>query len=322
MTAKQFFKSTAFKCIAVLLSVLLVSGIILTLAYSLLKVDDEERFNRKISVVYDGDTVTSEEITLSGNTSFYGATIEKQWYIQEKNDYLIQASARGNGGSVTCWVALNMTADRKSVVKISKVLVYSVGDPAEFLDHISADVYDKFIDDYYPGKEFSYGTKDDEEYIETGASYTMTAICKSVNAAIDYAGGVVDPYENFLYRELVDTKKLEMSVDGTTVNYTIVTTGNGHTEPFTIKVSVDEAKTIKAYEITHNGSTEGYDTQMSEELKNLVGKNLDQVKALLNSVTTGASSGARLSNELCFNAAAFALANYDLALTFDKGGNA
>ena len=44
MTAKQFFKSTAFKCVVTLLCVLLISGIFLTLMNGLLAVSEEERF--------------------------------------------------------------------------------------------------------------------------------------------------------------------------------------------------------------------------------------------------------------------------------------
>lgn len=66
MTAKQFFKSTAFKCIAVLLSVLLVSGVLLAVAYGFLEVTDEERFSRKIGVMYGGEAVTATEQDISG----------------------------------------------------------------------------------------------------------------------------------------------------------------------------------------------------------------------------------------------------------------
>ena len=85
MTVKQFFKGTAFKCIVVLMSVLLISGVLLAICWGFLEVTDDERFNRKIGAVYGGETVTAVEQDLSGkNTSVSGATIQKLWYIEEK----------------------------------------------------------------------------------------------------------------------------------------------------------------------------------------------------------------------------------------------
>ena len=73
MTAKQFFKSTTFKCLITLLCVLLVSGIFLTVMNSLLKVTDEERFARAINKIY-GKSVTTEKVAVAQYNS--DATID------------------------------------------------------------------------------------------------------------------------------------------------------------------------------------------------------------------------------------------------------
>lgn len=60
MSAKSFFKSTAFKCIVVLLSIVLLCSVFLTICNALFYVSDEERLNRALSELYDGESVTTE----------------------------------------------------------------------------------------------------------------------------------------------------------------------------------------------------------------------------------------------------------------------
>ncbi|MCX4287376.1 MAG: hypothetical protein OSJ68_08870, partial [Clostridia bacterium] len=70
MTVKQFFKSTAFKCIITLLCVLLVSGIFLTVMNGLLEVTEQERFERALAKIYGGNVKTTE-ISLSDQTTTF-----------------------------------------------------------------------------------------------------------------------------------------------------------------------------------------------------------------------------------------------------------
>ena len=62
-TVKGFFKSTSFKCIAVLLAIVLISGILLTICNSLFYVSEAERLQRVLSSVY-GREVTATAIAL------------------------------------------------------------------------------------------------------------------------------------------------------------------------------------------------------------------------------------------------------------------
>jgi len=331
MTVKEFFKGKAFKCIIVLMCILLISGILLSVCWGFLEVTDEERFNRKIGSVYGGETVTAEAQDISDkNTSVSDAKIQSVWLIKEKNDYLVQAASRGNGGDVTCWIAINMDESLKTVTGIEKVLVYSVADAAEYVMNIGEEIYEKFVTEYEDGKVFEYGTKGSDQFIATNATFTMTAICNCVNGSVSfikaYAGGgtIVDPLEGFSHKDYINGDKTTWTVDGTAVKYSIVTKGIAPAGAFTITLTVDSDKAVKNYTIVTNGSTNGqYETSMSEQAKNLNGKTLEDVLGFLGA--TGDDNvlhtGATLSNSQCHYAAAFALANYDKCQASPKGGN-
>ena len=322
MTVKQFFKSTAFKCIAVLLCVLLVSGILLAIAWGFLEVTDEERFNRKIGAVYGGETVTATEQDISEkNTSIGGANIPKLWYIEENEDYLVQAASRGYGGDITCWISVEMQGS--NVVGIGKVLRYAVADAPELIGNIGEDVYELFSEEYTAGKIFSYGDKTSSEYISTGASYSLTAICNCVNGAVEFvkayaSGAEIVSYE---YSELIDLNQTEWTVNGEDIEYKIITSASSDPDRFTFTIKVDGTKTITEYSIDVNGSTGTYGNQMAQAAKDLTGKNLADVQGYLNNAGGVLNTGATKSNERCYNAAAFALANYEKILNAAKEGN-
>lgn len=330
MTVKQFFKSQAFKCIAVLMSILLVCGVLLAVCWGFLEVTDEERFNRKIGTIYGGDTVKATAQDLSGkNLKVSGATIENLWYIEQKNDYLVQASSKGNGGDVTCWITVNMEGD-KTVKGVGKVLLYSVADAAEFKDNISAGVYDKFATDYVDGKEFSYGTESSPDYIHTGASRTLTAICNDVNAAVAFVKAYVSGVNiERDYTRFIDKTLTTWEIDGETVKYDVHTTGE-EPYPFQITIHVDASGTITEYVIVHNGSSteedgaeEEYADIMSPLLykRKLIGKTLEDIEGYLDNKDGVLETGATRSNTVCFEAAAYALTEYAKIMNANEGGN-
>lgn len=186
MTVKQFFKGKAFKSIVVLLCVLLVSGVLLSVCWGFLEVTDEERFARKINAMYSGETVMHTALDISEkNTSVSNATIQNVWFITEKNDYLVQAASRGYGGDIICWVAVTVD-ENQNVTGIRKVIKYAVKDSAELIGNIGDDLYSKFATEYEDGKIFAYGDKNSDEYISTGATYTMSAICNCVNGSVEF----------------------------------------------------------------------------------------------------------------------------------------
>lgn len=341
MTVKQFFKGTAFKCIVVLMSVLLISGVLLAICWGFLEVTDEERFNRKIGAVYGGETVTAVEQDLSGkNVKVNDATIQKMWYIEEKNDYLVQAYSRGNGGNITCWITVNMT-DANTVKGIGKVLFYSTEDAAEYVGNIPDSIYEKFPTDYTDDKIFNTG-----DFISTGATFTLTAICNDVNGAVAfvkaYASGeeIVDPFAGYEYTKYLDEQTLSnIKVNGSTVEYSITTKGEIYGKfKITIHVTKDNGvNKITKYEIVQNGSSNYHDDKTGQDVNYiplmsptalaLNGKTLDEIKGYiaLNDGTKDdvINTGATISNCHCYYAAAFALANYDKLLSENsQGGNA
>lgn len=333
MTVKGFFKGKAFKCIAVLLCVLLVSGVLLSVAYvGGLKVTDEERFARKINAVYGGETVTATETDISDkNTSVNNATIQNVWYITEKKDYLVQASSRGYGGDITCWIAITLNDDLQSVKGVRKVIKYAVADAAELIGNIGDEIYEKFATDYEDGKTFGYGTEGNDDFISTGASYTMSAICNCVNGSIEFIKAhiseaeISNPLEGLQHTDVIDGTQTTWSAQSGVITYNIVTLGTGKPNAFTFTIKVtkegDTAK-ITEYTIVTNGSTAGFEASMAQQAKNLNGKTLAEVSTLLNGTEAGSlTTGATYSNQHCYKAAAFALANYDACLNSPKGGN-
>lgn len=350
MTVKQFFKGKAFKSIVVLLCVLLVSGILLSVCWGFLEVTDKERFDRKINAMYGGETVTATEQDISDkNTSVSGAYVQNVWYIEEKSDYLVQAASRGYGGDIICWVAVTVDAD-KNVTGIRKVIKYAVKDAAELIGNIGDEVYEKFSTDYVEGKVFDYGTEGTSEYIKTGASHTLGAICNCVNGSVEFVkayasgGSVADPYANYTLKDYIDMDSTSWTVNNGVVSYRIVTTAYPPVNAFTITLDVGADKKVANYTITVNGSKPKGETNYEELMDASVkdgslfnGKQLSfftdfygadmaykPVTAITDgSLVTGASVKGYPSKStyLCASAAAFALANYDTCVTAPKGGN-
>ena len=206
MTVKGFFKSNAFKCIITLLCVLLVSGVLLTIAYGFMEVSNGERLQRAVKKVYttsspivhgldeNGEDViissedknpkglVSESVT-SGNAviiSAYKITFE------DKDDvhYLVQSRGKGgySGGTVICWVAIKVDLENKKVIKIEKVQI-GENTNQSFIGKITEKMLNDFTEDL---PEDGFTTKGDNATVSTGATYSSNAICNSVNGAVDW----------------------------------------------------------------------------------------------------------------------------------------
>ena len=339
MTCKQFFKSTAFKCIITLLCVLLISGVFLTLAYGFLEVTDEEKFNRKVGNLYsDGASVTTEDRNIE-STKVGSSTMEKLWFIPEKNDYLVQVSSKGRDGAIVTWVIVEMDSTNKKVEGVGTVLVYDKV-ASEYADKIPGwnTNIENFSKDYKDGIVYAYGTKGDPMYINTGASISFTTISNSVNDAITFvkayaSGGSIEksPLEDFLYTENIDINSMEIPMleDGK-VTYTIKTKGYGASDPFTITVVVNSEKKIESFTVDATGANNGYESMMPDVENIFKGKDLSYFTGLYGedmeykgvasfddtTITTGASNANVASNStyLCMYAGAFATANYENSL--------
>lgn len=338
MTVKQFFKSTAFKCIVTLLCVLLVSGIFLTVMNGLLEVTPEEKRDRAISKIY-GTTVSVEEVATTGFNDD-SATIDEAYKVEDGN-YLIKSTGLGaySGGSVTCWVVVKVS--NNTVTGIGKVVIDS-NTKQTLMSQFTDGVLNQFSAKYNPDQPF-------ESSIITGATATLTknAICNSVNAAASFVqsqfGPVwVSPYADFALTKYINIKKNMTGhevKDGGVVVYHVVTNGYGDAGSFKIDIEVTDGL-ISKYEITQGGSTEGYDAFIPASIKNgelFIGKGLDYFTTLYgedmnykaiasaegNTIVTGATTESIASNSsyLCMYAGAFATANYNRVLQLGQGGN-
>lgn len=328
MTAKQFFKSASFKCIATLMGILLICGIFLSIAYAFLEVSAEERLQRAISKIY-GYTVETEAVDIT-NSEIGKSIIEEAYYVKDDGNYLIKSTGKEgyDSGTVTCWIIVEV--DGGKVTGIGKVTIESnVGQ--SFISRVTDAALDQFVEFY----------TDDIIYtpdLITGATvtYTKTALCNAVNGAINFVKTEVlgeetaaDPFEGFMFTEYIETALSSYSVDGTQVTYKVVTSGYEYASTFRLTIVVGEGATIVSFAIDENGngSTEDFDEEMDASVLNgsyFNGKTLDDLTAVLGDDLSFPSSapdifaGASYSSYLCMYAAGFAVANYDACIA---GGN-
>ena len=338
MTVKQFFKSTTFKCIITLLCILLVSGIFLTIMNGLLEVTEGEKLQRAIGSIYGGSTTIygkdDKEITASETSPkglidtpvvYDNAEIVQMYRIVYggDTDYLVLSKGTGGygGGSVTCWVAVNVNTQTNSIIKVRKVSI-SESVNQSFIGNITDTFLTSFTKEY---KDY-YSTADG--YLTSGASLSSNAICNAVNGATGYIKSevfgevVTNPYEEFDYIKFINVSNPgsypELGEDGDVIFHIVTKPSSGEAGAFTLDITVDSEKKVKSFVIVKNGSSEEEYEDLMHPVSNYVGWTLDQFLAVMNSnqtdVTGDLHTGASYSNFLCVYAGAFATANYDKAL--------
>lgn len=326
MTAKEFFKSTAFKCICVLLCIVLICGILLTICNALFAVSEQDRLDRAISKIY-GTTVTyksDEEVNADyAQTSAY--TVNKIYPLldEHEGEYLLNITGNGgfSNGTVTCWVVgyVNDENGNKSFGGITKVSIDS-NSGQSYISYVTDSALNSLIAKQEDENFTSFNTTG----ISTGATFSLGAIANCLNGASDYLKsvycGYVSPFADYEYADYIDDTTT-ITVSGTDVTYNIVTISNGEANAFNITITVGSDGTIKTYDITFNGSTYGYDSKMSAIANNMEGQTLATLEAHI--AGNGLSTGATKSNTLCVYSGLFATANYELALSqYAEGGNA
>lgn len=343
MTVKQFFKSTAFKCIAVLLSILLICGVFLTIMYGLLEVTPEEKFARAVQKIY-GKSVKTQTVELDGTkTSFDYADISEAYKVEDDGNYLVKVSGKeGYGGAVVCWVVVDMSDDGSAIDGVMKVSIESA--PGEsFINKISQSALEQLAAKAEYGKEvmggYAHGSHDTGgDYIPTGASYSMRAISNCINGAMEfvaaYALGVTaeDFYADngFEYLDMINKQQTSYTVEGDVVTYNIVTAGKSPAGAFTVTITVGAGGTVTGYTVVTDGSTaQNYKDKVFTQY---TGKDAAWFKAVIgddgltdtpdNYADNGIQTGATLSNYQCLYAGLFATANYQKAInTPYAGGN-
>jgi hypothetical protein len=316
MTAKQFFKSTAFKCIVVLLSIVLICGIFLTICNSLFYVSDEERLARAFSKLY-GETVEYETIDVDEDITTTNSTVNSIYKITTyEGDYLLSVTGEGgySSGTVTCWVIV--TVKDGEVDGIKNVNIASNVNQS-FITKIGDSDIQAVIDKQDAAGFTTYNTAN----ISTGATFSLGAIANAMNGAVSYVNQTVlkkvSKFAEYEYATLIE-ETTTISVASGVVTYNIVTAANSPANAFSITVKVGSDNKITEYTVTTNGSTGGYESKMYS-VTNYVGKTLTELQAMETDGTI--STGATKSNQLTLNAALFAVANYDKAVVDFAGGN-
>ena len=111
----NFFKSEAFKCIAVLLSIMVIAGGLLAIASQLFFVSDEERLKRAVKKVYGKDVeVTEQQLDEEFSDNEYGTIESFYTFTDDEKDYGLFKSKGKQGyknGTVTLWILFNMEGD-------------------------------------------------------------------------------------------------------------------------------------------------------------------------------------------------------------------
>ncbi|MGN1077505.1 MAG: hypothetical protein ACI4ST_03235 [Candidatus Gallimonas sp.] len=334
MTAKKFFKSTAFKSVSVLLAIVLIAGALLAILNDVLYVTPAERRNRVFAKIYGGN-VTEREVLLGENDdpiSYPSGTVSQAYFMSD-GSYAVQATGKGgfSGGSITVWVIFSCAGDRENgnlaLEGIEKV-VYESNVNQSYINRFTSENYNVFTLHDGELKEGLY-FGDDIEVIKTGASapFTFAALTNAVNASLRYfreelAGEIEEnPYE---YADYINLNSSSWTTGENKVEYALTVKGNSPAREFIIDITVEDGR-ITAYEIVTNGSTtDSYTDRMPESVKDgtlFLGKNKAEILALLTdggalSEASGiVTTGATRSTESCVRAAAFAAANFERILS-------
>lgn len=194
MTAKQFFKSTAFKSLAVLIAIVLIAGTLLAICNDLLHISDEERFARSIERIY-GKAVETVEISLSEEQKTYeSGTVNSVYYVVDDGNYLLQTTGNDgyDGGSITLWTVLTCSGERDNgtlaLTGIDRV-VYESNEKQSAISSLTNAYYAGFAehDDLVAaGGMFTadkYGSGD-LNHLVAGATRSSNAACNAVNTAL------------------------------------------------------------------------------------------------------------------------------------------
>ena len=230
MSVKQFFKGTAFKCIAVLLAIMLVCGILLTICNSLFYVTDQEKFDRVISKIY-GKSVTTEEVDLSEvETSFDKGSINSAYKVTDDGNYLVNATGVGGfAGTVTCWVVVKI--DNNAVGGIGNVIIESTQGET-YINKIPSGAFNFYSENYVDGEAYDVSDLKNAN-LTGGATMSMTAVTNCVNTSIDFIKSQIlgeeiapNPYEGYSYIQYIDGYNTTHTLgDDGVVTYSITTTG-------------------------------------------------------------------------------------------------
>lgn len=330
MKGKTRFRGTVFYCVAVLLSIVALSGALLSVFHDLLTVTAEEKRDRMLKKLY-GANVSVVETVLDGDKAYQGGTAH-QAYLMSDNSYAVQTTGNNgySNGTVTVWTILSCTgrkADNNLVWTGIERVVYESSVNQSYIGRFTQTDYQLFAEHNDKVTEgLLFGS--DIEIVKTGASAPSTfhALTNAVNTAITFFRETVlgaKEQETYQYQSYVNLKNSLITVNGTSVEYRLFMKRNAETNSFSIDITVTDGK-IAAYTAKKDGTSEDYLQYVDSKLKDgsffteQGGMTKERIQELLGESGTVISgdltAGATRSTEVYLRAAAFALLNYDKIL--------
>ena len=266
-SVKEFFKSTAFKCIYVLLAIVLVCGLLLAFCNDLFEVSDEEKLNRVLGNIYPDGNV--EEIIFDADhetdleTEFENGAVD-QVYLMDDGNYLIHAYGTGGfGGNVYMWVVVEMSDG--AISGIGKTQIDKNDTTGEtYLNKIPGAAFDFYSENYADGKNFDVQDIKSEG-LTGGATMSMTGATNAVNTALEFVRTQLlgeetgpDPFEGFSYTDYIDTAAttVEIAEDNESVIFHI-TTDTIYSAASKVDITVNSEGVITDYTIVSEGTTPG-----------------------------------------------------------------
>ena len=334
-SVKEFFKSTAFKCIYVLLAIVLVCGVLLAFCNDLFEVTAEEKLNRVLGNIYPDGNV--EEIIFDADhetdleTEFEKGAVD-QVYLMDDGNYLIHAYGTGGfGGNVYMWVVVEMSDG--AISGIGKTQIDTNDTTGEtYLNKIPGAAFDFYSENYADGENFDVQDIKSEG-LTGGATMSMTGATNAVNTALEFVrtqllGEVIvpdepSPFEKFSYYSetyISDDTTVELADDETSVIFHI-TTGNIVTGASKVDITVSSEGVITDYTIVSEGTTadDAYLDHIND-VTAYVGKKAADILPLLGTegedgftwenADESLVTGATMTNFTYVYAAVFAASNY------------
>jgi Na+-translocating ferredoxin:NAD+ oxidoreductase RnfG subunit len=198
----NFFKSTWFKCVAVLLCIILFSGVSISVLSDLLFVSPDERTDRALMKIYGQtpDTYYKELDIDEGHTAipYDFGQIEKIFYVNKVDatdteyDVLFKTTGKEGykGGTVSMWIKVTVNGQDRDIDKViidgntKQTLMSKLGDA--FLGGFYIDISNNY-DTYFTARTKDEGAKNPV----SGATMSAMAGCNAVNCVIEYMKGVI-----------------------------------------------------------------------------------------------------------------------------------
>ena len=203
---KSFFKSIWFRCITVILSIILISGASIAILSDVLYVSPEERTMRGIEKVYgelvdyetiydvDSDEFTLETLPLVSRQLIKQekGEITKIYMIGNGTEFLFQSVGFGGfkNGTVTVWVVVKININSNSIEKV----VLESNKSQSLIGNLKDGYYSNFeledVTEAYENGEFFVTKGEGILNPVAGATYSANAGNNAVNCVIKYVGEV------------------------------------------------------------------------------------------------------------------------------------